>query len=101
MKVVEFDDKGKVVPGSEKGIDIGKIGTGITTMLNALTDPLTKLGENDDIEDGIEYLGTLASPMESFANAISTFSKVKIDSAKLEETFTKPLTSVIKNIYRF
>tara|TARA_Y100001937_G_C7135556_1_gene339792 strand:- start:3329 stop:5851 length:2523 start_codon:yes stop_codon:yes gene_type:complete len=96
MKVVEFDDKGKVVPGSEKGIDIGKIGTGITTMLNALTDPLTKLGENGDIEDGIEYLGTLASPMESFANAISTLSKVKIDSAKLEETFTKPLTSIIK-----
>ena len=81
--IIELKNKEKeigksyFISKSEKGIDIGKIGTGITTMLNALTDPLTKLGENGDIEDGIEYLGTLASPMESFANAISTMARAK------------------------
>ena len=96
MKTVEFDEKGKIIPGTEKGINVAAIGTGISSMLNALTGPLTTLGDNDDIEDGIEYLGTLASPMESFANAISTFSKVKIDSAKLKASFTTPLTTIIE-----
>ena len=92
LETVEFDEQGKVIPGSQKPIDVLAIGTGISAIIGSITAPLIALGENDDMDDGIERLEELAMPMKNFAEGIATLDKTKMTSGKFQNAFYWPIT---------
>tara|TARA_R110000772_G_scaffold57747_8_gene130705 strand:- start:7846 stop:10374 length:2529 start_codon:yes stop_codon:yes gene_type:complete len=92
METVKFDEKGVVIPGSQKPIDVLAIGTGISAIIGSITKPLIALGENDDMDDGIERLEELASPMFKFAESIAILDKTKMTSSKFVNAFYWPIT---------
>tara|TARA_R110000796_G_scaffold159388_7_gene276233 strand:- start:3247 stop:3996 length:750 start_codon:yes stop_codon:yes gene_type:complete len=103
---MSFNEKtGKVIPGTEKGINIKGIGLGIQSLISATTTTIEELGgksgswfNNSQYEDGLETLSNLGLPLSQLAETAEIFSKGKFDTVKIGKTIKDTIGSFVEGI---
>jgi len=99
------NEKGEVIVKELKPLDkdfATKVGTNIDMIVDALINPIKKLGKQDggwlfssEFEDGIAILGRIGEPLNNLAQAAKTLSDINIKPLQLQKTVSGIIGSFV------